>query len=257
MDGPKTNQRSAFTSVVDEISSQLQALLSIVALNLVLISATVGLFWIGVIVVRVLGRSASFSLSALGFSKPSRGVLAGIGLGVGVGVAAVVVGGVVNLLTTVVFESLGYSTESRVQQEFMRSLTGWIGDQPGLAIPSIIAVVVLFGPFAEELIFRGAIFNGLYRLGLLTSNRIAVKKRGRLADVASFALAALVSSAVFAALHLEPVLLPSLLILAVALCWLFRWSGSLLPSFVAHATFNSFATLLIILSGLGLFEMPV
>ena len=242
---------------MEEISNQLQALLSIVTLNLVLIGGTIGLFWIGVIVVRVLGRSASFSLSPLGFSKPGRGVLVGVGAGVGVGVAAVFVGGVVNLLTTVVFESLGYSTESRVQQEFMRSLTGWIGDQPGLAIPAIIAVVVLFGPFAEELIFRGAIFNGLYRLGLFTSNRVGGKQRGRFADVAAFVLAALVSSAFFAVLHLEPVLLPSLLILAVALCWLFRWSGSLLPSFVAHATFNSFATTLIILSGLGLFEMPV
>ena len=235
----------------------MEALLSIVGLNFVLISATIGLFWIGVIVARVLGRSASFSLSALGFSRPDRGVLVGVGVGIGVGVAAVFVGGVLNLLTTVVLESLGYSTESRVQQEFMRSLTGWIGEQPGLAIPAIIAVVVLFGPFAEELIFRGAIFNGLYRLGLFTSNQIGGKQRGRLADITTFALAALVSSAFFAALHLEPVLLPSLLILAVALCALFRWSGSLLPPFVAHATFNSFATLLIILSGLGLFELPV
>ncbi|MGB3632785.1 MAG: CPBP family intramembrane glutamic endopeptidase [Rubrobacteraceae bacterium] len=244
--------------MVGGISSQLQALLSIVALNLILISVTFGVFWIGVIVVRLLGRSASFSLSPLGFSRPRRGVLVGLGVGVGVGVTAVFVGGVVNLLTTTVFERLGYSTESRVQQEFMRSLTGWIGDQPGLAIPAIVGVVVIFGPFAEELIFRGAIFNGLYRLGLLTSSRIGPgKKRGKLADIASFALAALVSSAFFATLHLEPVLLPSLLILAVALCWLFRWSGSLLPSFVAHATFNSFATTLIILSGLGLFEMPV
>ena len=243
--------------MVAGISSQLEALLSIVTLNLLLIVATISGFWILVIVMRVLGRSASFSLSALGFSRPSRGVLVGVGVGVSVGVAAVFLGGLVNLLTTVVFESLGYSTESRVQQEFMRSLTGWVGEQPGLAIPAIISVVVLFGPFAEELIFRGAIFNGLYRLGLLTSSQIGGKQRGWLADVSAFALAALISSAFFAALHLEPVLLPSLLILAVALCWLFRWSGSLLPSFVAHATFNSFATLLIILSGLGLFELPV
>ncbi len=243
--------------MVGAISDQLQALLNIVVMNLVLILATFTVFWVGVIVARVLGKFVSFSLSPLGFTRPRRGVLVGLGAGVGVGVAAVFLGGIVNLLTTVVFESLGYSTESRVQQEFMRSLTGWIGDQPGLAIPAVIAVVVLFGPFAEELIFRGAIFNGMYRLGLFTSNRIGGKQRSRIADVGSFALAALVSSAFFAALHLEPVLLPSLLILAVALCWLFRWSGSLLPPFVAHATFNSFATLLIILSGLGLFEMPV
>lgn len=243
---------------MDEINNQLDALLYLVAFNLLLIGATIGLFWIGVTAVRALGRSVSYSLTALGFSRPQRGVPAGIGVGVLVGFTAVVVGGIVNLLTRVVFESLGYSTESRIQQEFMRSMTNWIGENPGLAIPLVVFVVVLFVPFTEELVFRGAIFNGLYRLGLLTSRQIGGgKERGSLKDIASFTLAALVSSAFFATLHLEPVLLPSLLILAVALCWLFHWSGSLLPSFVAHATFNSFATTLIILSGLGLFELPV
>jgi membrane protease YdiL (CAAX protease family) len=42
----------------------------------------------------------------------------------------------------------------------------------------------------------------------------------------------------------------------VALCTLFARTGSLLPSFVAHATFNSFATSLIILGGLGVFDVP-
>lgn len=227
-------------------------------MNLVLVAVTVGLFWCGVLVARLLGRSASFSLSPLGFSRPRRGILLGVGVGLAVGGGAIVLGAALNALTTVVFESLGYSTESRVQQVFMRSLTAWIGENPGLAIPAIVAVVVVFGPFVEELVFRGAIFNGLYRLGRLTSNQLgAGKEHRKLADAVSFTLAALTSSAVFAALHLEPVLLPALLLLAIALCALFRWSGSLLPCFVAHATFNSFATLFIILSGLGLFELPV
>jgi membrane protease YdiL (CAAX protease family) len=43
----------------------------------------------------------------------------------------------------------------------------------------------------------------------------------------------------------------------VILCALFERTGSLLPTFVAHATFNSFAVSLIILAGLGVFEIPV
>jgi uncharacterized protein len=43
----------------------------------------------------------------------------------------------------------------------------------------------------------------------------------------------------------------------VTLCVLFERTGSLLPTFVAHATFNSFAVSLIILAGLGVFEIPV
>ena len=33
-------------------------------------------------------------------------------------------------------------------------------------------------------------------------------------------------------------------------------TGSLLPPFVAHATFNSFAVTFIILNGLGVIELP-
>ncbi len=170
---------------------------------------------------------------------------------------AVFVGAILNAVSTVVFESLGYSADSRVQQPFMQSLKGWVQDSPALAIPAIVFAVVIFGPFVEELVFRGAIFNGLYRLVRLAPVSLGGKEITRSADLISFALAAIVSSSFFALLHLEPVLLPALLTLAVALCALFRWSGSLLPSFVAHATFNSFATVLIILSGLGVFELPV
>jgi uncharacterized protein len=47
------------------------------------------------------------------------------------------------------------------------------------------------------------------------------------------------------------------LILAITLCALFRRTGSLLPSFVAHAAFNSVAAVLIILSGLNVLNVPL
>lgn len=232
-------------------------MLSVVTLNLALIGITVGLYWTGVFVMRTMGRKNSFSLAPLGFTLPKSGTLRGIFIGLSVGVGAVFVGGMLNAVSTVVFESLGYSADSRVQQPFMQSLREWVQESPTVAIPAIVFVVVLFGPFVEELVFRGAIFNGLYRLTRLASASLGGKGVTKSFDRISFTLAAVVSSGFFALLHLEPVLLPALLTLAVALCALFRWSGSLLPSFVAHATFNSFATLLIILSGLGVFELPV
>lgn len=218
---------------------------------------TVGLFWAGILTARMLGRKSSFSLAPLGFTLPRNGTLRGISIGLSVGIGAVFVGAILNAVSTVVFESLGYSADSRVQQPFMQSLKGWVQDNPALAVPAIVFAVVIFGPFVEELVFRGAIFNGLYRLARLAPVSLGGKEVTRSVDRISFALAAIVSSAFFALLHLEPVLLPALLTLAVALCALFRWSGSLLPSFVAHATFNSFATALIILSGLGVFELPI
>jgi membrane protease YdiL (CAAX protease family) len=168
----------------------------------------------------------------------------------------------VNPLSVLVFERLGYPTDSTVQQPLMRGLQGFVGENPGLAIPAIVLVVVVLGPTVEELVFRGAIFNGLRRLnGWISGSLAGSKGRGTRAQTTarrvSFALSALVSSAVFALLHLEPVLLPALLLLAVALCYLFEKTESLLPPIVAHATFNSFATSIIILSGLGVFELPV
>ena len=215
------------------------------------------MFWLGVIGARALGRKASFSLAPLGFRRPGGGLLAGVGLGVAVGVGAIVMSLIVNPISVFVLDRLGYPTESTVQQPFMRGLVGWVEDNPAAAVPAIILVVVVLGPAVEELVFRGAVFNGLNRLGALVSSRIVGTDPGKTAGRTPFVLSALVSSTFFALLHLEPVLLPAIFLLAIALCVLFQRTGSLLPPLVAHATFNSFATSLIILNGLGILEIPV
>ena len=232
-------------------------------IDVVLLDATVAIlivaaFWLGVTLFRISGRKAGYSLAPLGFSRPRGGVLAGIGVGVATGIGAIVVSALLNPLSTLVLERLGYSTESTVQRPLIRGLVAWIQESPALAVPAVVLVIVLFAPAVEELVFRGAVFNGLYRLfGLFASRVSGETDPSGTARKASFVLGALASSGLFALLHLEPVLLPSLLVLAVVLCALFQWSQSLLPSFVAHATFNSFTTALVILSGLGVFEIPL
>ncbi len=225
----------------------------------VMAAATFALFFAGVFVVRAFGRRVSFSLAPLGFARPRGGAFVAVGLGFLVGLGAVVVSAVVRVLSTRVFETLGYSTKSNVQQPFIEELVGWVGDNPYFAIPAVVFVVVILGPAVEELVFRGAIFNGLNRLGTLIFTNTAGSKDSPLKGTrwAPFTLAALLSSALFAVLHFEPVLLPALLLLALVLCYLFQRTGSLLPSFVAHATFNSFTVILVILSGLGVLPIPV
>ena len=241
-----------------EISDPQQALLSVVAMNVALAGVTVGLFWAGVFVARSFGRKADYSLAPLGFAWPKGGSLVGMGLGALVGVGALLTSRAVNPASAFVLDRLGYSTESTVQQPFMRGLARWVEQSPGVAIPAIIFVVVIFGPAVEELVFRGAVFNGLYRLGtLIRRGRSGSQAPARKARRVSFIIAALASSVLFATLHLEPVLVPALVILAVSLCALFEHTGSLLPPFVAHATFNSLAVLLIILTGLGILKVPV
>ena len=164
----------------------------------------------------------------------------------------------INAASAFILDRLGYSTESTVQGPFMRALVRWVEESPGVAVPAIFFVVVIFGPAVEELVFRGAVFNGLYRLGLYLSTSLGGSEDSpRAARRISFALAALASSVLFSLLHLEPVLLPALFILAVVLCALFERTGSLLPPFVVHATFNSFATAIIILDGLGVLKIPI
>lgn len=185
------------------------------------------------------------------------GVLGGFGLGFLVGLGSLVASAILNPATALVLERFGYSTESAVQQPFMQNLEEWVAQSPAVATAAILAVVVIFGPAVEELVFRGAIFNGLHAIGKAFSSRLGISGPPlKTVRRMWFAVAALTSSAFFALLHLEPVILPALLVLAVALCWLFEKTGSLLPPIVAHATFNSFAAIIIILSGLGVFEIP-
>jgi uncharacterized protein len=240
-----------------QINGPQQALLLISVQDVVLAGLTIGVFLAGVFIARSLGNRVDYSLSPLGFTRPRGGAFAGVWLGVLVGLGAVVVSAAVNVLTNLIFERLGYSTERMIQGPFIRMLTDWVRESPGIAIPAIFLVVALFGPAVEELLWRGAIFNGLNRLGRLLARRFGSKEPTGAVGKVSFVVAALASSVAFALVHLEPVLLPALLILAVALCALFERTGSLLPPFVAHATFNSFTVLLIVLGGLGVFEMPV
>lgn len=236
-----------------------QRLLAATALmNVVLVAVTVAVFWGGVLAARRLGRPAGYSLAPLGISRPRGGAFAGVMLGMLFGLGAVVVTGVVRLVTVPIFESLGYSTESNVQQPLMEGLRGWMQESPQVAIPVVIAVVVLTGPFMEELVFRGVIFNGLNRLGRFFFARAGNSRGfGKSGARVSFAFAALVSSAFFALLHLEPVLLPAFIVLAVALCFLFERTGSLLPCFMAHATFNGVTVMLLILTALGILPQAV
>jgi uncharacterized protein len=236
-----------------------QLLLNVVFLDLLLAVITVVFFWVGVSVVRGLGRQGSYSLAPLGIRKPKFGYSSGILLGFLVGIGALVGSLLLIPLSFYVLEWLGYSTERSVQGPLMQGLSGWIGENPGVGITAIVAVVVFFGPAVEELVFRGALFGGLYRLGIFVSHKLGGKDRGKPKETGervSFALSALFSSAVFALAHGEAAVVPVLFLLAFVLCVLYRSTGSLLPCLATHATFNTFAVLLVILSGFGVLPTP-
>lgn len=227
-----------------------QTLLLVILQNVILLGITFGIFWAAVFVLRrILGRPLAYSLGALGFSRPRSGVLLGIAIGVAVGVGAIAASIPINLISTFTLQSFGYSVDSNVQEPLMQGLTTFIAENPLLGILGAFGVVVIFGPAVEEIVFRGGIFGGLYWLGSRLGARFGNSKTGRsIAEKTAFVLAALLSSVVFALLHLEPVILPALFLLAVGLCYLYRATGSILPPIVAHSVFNSFAMLIVTLT---------
>ena len=235
-------------------SDAARTLYEVLVVDSIFLGLTVLLFWAGVFVARRLGRGASYGLGALGLARPRGGYFMGVALGLAVGVGALIGSLFITPLSMYVLERLGYSTESNVQQELLRNVQEWVAESPGTAIPAAVFVIVVFAPAVEEIIFRGALFGGLYKLGTFLSERLTGGKNaggkggGR---ILAFAVAALLSSTFFALLHLEPVALPAILVLAVALCALYWRTGSLVSTFVAHATFNSFAVLVIVLMGSG------
>lgn len=233
-------------------------LLSVLAQDAVLLALVVLVFWAGVFVTRRLGSAeARYGLGALGLARPKGGYAAGAALGLAVGAGTLLASLIITPLSLYVAQRLGYSTELRMQEQLMRGVREWVAQSPEAAIPAAVFVIVIFAPAVEEIIFRGAIFGGLYKLGAFLRGRLAGggKKDEATGTAVPFAFAALLSSSLFALLHFEPVILPALLVLAVALCTLYQRTESILPTFVAHATFNSFAVLLIVLGGLG--ALPV
>lgn len=113
-------------------SDPAELLLSVVSLNVLLIVLTIGFFWVGVSVMRGLGRKVGYSLSPLGIAKPKSGYFSGLMLGFLAGLGALAASLLlVGPLSFYVFDKLGYSTERNVQGPLMQSLSGWIGENPG------------------------------------------------------------------------------------------------------------------------------
>lgn len=226
-------------------------LLSVVLQSAILAAATITLFWAGVFVARRFGRSGTgYSLAPLGFVRPRGGTFLGMVTGVLVGLGLFLMSVIVGFLSALVLERFGYSTDNTAQEPLISGLRDWVGENPGVAIPAAFLVVAVIGPAVEELVFRGAIFGGLLRLAERLLRRKDGEKPRSGALWTAFIGAAVLSSALFAALHVSAVIIPAIFILSVTLCTLYWKTGSLLPNLIAHATFNSIVVLAIVLSGL-------
>ena len=135
-------------------------------------------------------------------------------LGLAVGVVGTIVAYTINAAVTFVFE-----LEAPVEQQLLDDVLAG-----GATSVVVVLAAVVMAPIAEEMLFRGLLFQSLRRrLGLW--------------------FAAVTSAAVFCLVHVEiivsqPLALTGLFVLAIVLAWSFHRTGSLVVPIIAHATFN-------------------
>lgn len=100
------------------------------------------------------------------------------------------------------------------------------GGDTGLIVTSLyFAATFAVTPFAEEVFFRGFMFRWM-------SGRYPV------------IVAALVSSVLFGASHIMPPQAINAFVMALALCWLYRRTGSIWPAVAAHSVNNVIGVML-------------
>jgi membrane protease YdiL (CAAX protease family) len=147
-------------------------------------------------------RSHGLSIAALGLRRPQRGSwwLAGAIAGAGLGVV------------------YGYDALLRLTPVELGGTPDAVFDHPA---PFIVVAVgaVLMAPWIEEIFFRGFVYGAVEeRLGWL--------------------LAAIASSAVFAAAHLDVYGLPAYAAIGLLLAWAYHHTRSIRAGVIAHALIN-------------------
>ena len=144
------------------------------------------------------------------------GVLAWIG-------ASLVSAGVVALLDT-----LGVDVEPQAAEQALTLVEPWV---------AVLAIVIL-APIAEELFFRGVVFNAFLR------------ERGP-------RFAYLGSAAMFAVIHLSIVALLPIFLLGLALARVYDRTGNLLAPIVMHAVVNGISVAIALLVRFEILTLPV
>jgi hypothetical protein len=159
---------------------------------------------------------------------PGRDVARSVREGLLWGVAAWVVATALGALMVVVLEAVGIDPEPQTAEQAVNMLEPWI----------VVPAVVIVAPIAEEVFFRGVVFNAWLREG------------GR-------RWAFIGSSALFAIIHLSLVSIVPIFVLGLALAWVYDRTGSLLAPIVMHAVVNGISVALALLVRFDVLQLPV
>lgn len=147
-------------------------------------------------------------------------------------VTAGVLAGLLGLGLSTVVQAIVFSLAEAVREGPVQPPVQLEFEEPSRGVLFLTGIgVVIIAPIAEEMFFRGFLFRALRRWLSLWP-------------------AAMLSAAVFAAVHIQPLVIPSIFVLGVVLAVVVERRGSIVPSIAAHVTFN-LVGYTILLSSLG------
>ena len=159
---------------------------------------------------------------------PGRDAQRALMIGLGWGVVAWVGSTILLAAGAWILEQIGEAPQPEAAERAIAMLDPWL---------TVIAIVIL-APIAEEVFFRGVVFNAWLREG------------GR-------RYAYIGSAALFAVIHLSPVSLVPIFALGLALAWVYERTGSLLAPMAMHATVNGISVALALLVRYDIVRLPV
>lgn len=155
---------------------------------------------------------------------PGGALRAGLGWGLLAWVGATAVGALVVLA----LERMGLPADPQAAERALLVIDPWL---------AVVAIVVL-APIAEEVFFRGIVFNAWLREG------------GR-------RYAYLGSAILFAAIHLSLAAVLPIFLLGLALAWVYRRTQNLLAPIAMHAVVNGISVAHALIDRFGLMPIPV
>ena len=194
---------------------------SLLGSAVILTAAQVGLLLVGYLFVA--HPRALAGLATLPGRDPAGAIVAGLAWGV----VAWLGSSVVLFLVSELLTRMGQPPPVGPAEQAIAMLEPWL----------VVVTIVVFAPIAEELFFRGIVFNAWLRESGPTWAYVG-------------------SAALFAVIHFSLASLLPIFLLGLALAWIYRRTGSLLAPIAMHATVNGISVIVALAIRYGVLEVP-
>lgn len=196
--------------------------------DLTLVGAIVVLLSTPVALLVVTGVFVVWPRALAGVRVPGPDTPGAIVAGVSWGIGAWLLASIVSVIVVYLLEAAGIEAVPQTAARALDVIDPWL---------AVVAIVVA-APIAEEIFFRGVVFNAWLREG---GRRIAYVG----------------SALLFAVIHLSLTVLVPIILLGLILAWVYDRTRNIVAPIVLHATFNGINVALFLLVDAGVLDLPV